>query len=221
MGQFHQPAPYMKNYEVIIINRNLAKDLIVKNHYTHKLSSCRYPLGLILDNRIVGVCVYGYPVGRLTTQSISPLVKENQVLELTRLWVNDSEGKNTESYFISKTFGWLKKWDKTIKVLISYADPEQKHLGLIYQATNWLYQGTKTRIVDGYYIEIKGELLHPRTCFSKYGTNKPQELLKIDSNLKMIKLEKKHRYIYILENNKKFKKAVLKTLKHPILEYPK
>jgi len=198
----------MKNYEVTIINRNIAKNLIEKNHYTHKLSSCRYPLGLILDNRIVGVCIYGYPVGRLTAQSISPKISENQVLELTRLWVEDTEGKNTESFFIGQTFKWLRKFDKNIEVLISYADPTQKHCGYIYQATNWLYQGTKTRLVDGFYHEINGEILHPRTCFSKYGTNKPDELLKIDPNSKRTELERKHRYIYILESNKKIRKEI-------------
>lgn len=211
----------MKNYEVNIINRKIAKELIIKNHYTHSVSSCRYPLGLILDNKIVGICMYGYPVGRLAAQSISSNIESKNVLELTRLWVNDSEGKNTESYFIGKTFEWLRMYDKNIKVLISYADPMQKHVGSIYQATNWLYQGNKTRIVDGYYAFINGEKLHPRTCFSKYGTNKPNELLKIDPNYKQEELERKHRYIYILETNKKRRKEILNNLKHPILPYPK
>lgn len=209
----------MKNYRIEIINPKIAKNLIIKNHYTHKWSSCRYAFGLILNNSIVGVCIYGYPVGRLTAQSISPKVLESGTLELTRLWINDSEGKNTESWFIGQTFKWLKKFDKTIKVLISYSDPMQNHVGYIYQATNWLYQGNKTRLVDGYYHIINGETLHPRTCFSKYGTNKPDELLKIDPNYKRFGLERKHRYIYIL--NKKDKKEILNTLKHPILKYPK
>ena len=209
----------MKNYDVGIINRSIAKNLIIENHYTHVFSSCRYSFGLILDNKIVGVCIYGYPVGRLTTASISKKIESNNVLELTRLWVNDSEGKNTESYFIGQTFKWLRKYDKGIKVLISYSDPMQKHVGYIYQATNWLYQGNKTRLVDGYYYIVHGETLHPRTCFSKYDTTKPDELLKIDPNSSRFALDRKHRYIYILD--KKNKKDILNTLKHPILPYPK
>lgn len=209
----------MKNYIVEIINPKIAKDLIIKNHYTHKFSSCRYAFGLILDNKIMGVCVYGHPVGRLTTASISPKVSDNEVLELTRLWVNDSEGKNTESWFIGQTFKWFRRFDKAIKVLISYSDPMQNHVGYIYQATNWFYQGNKTRLVDGYYHIINGETLHPRTCFSKYGTNKPDELLRIDPNYIRTIMDRKHRYIYILD--KKNRKEILNTLKHPILLYPK
>ena len=209
----------MKNYSIEVINQRIAKNLIIKNHYSHKWTSCRYAFGLILDNKIVGVCVYGYPVGRLTAQSISKKVEPKSTLELTRLWVNDSEGKNTESYFIGQTFKWLKRFDRSIKVLISYSDPMQKHVGYIYQATNWLYQGNKTRLVDGYYYIVHGETLHPRTCFSKYDTTKPDELLKIDPNSSRFALDRKHRYIYILD--KKNKKDILNTLKHPILPYPK
>lgn len=209
----------MKNYLVEIINPRIGKELIIKNHYTHKWSSCRYAFGLVLDNKIMGVCVYGSPVGRLTTASISPKVLGNEVLELTRLWVNDSEGKNTESWFIGQTFKWFRRFDKAIKVLISYSDPMQNHVGYIYQATNWLYQGNRTRLVDGHYHVINGETLHPRTCFARYGTNKPDELLKIDPNYKRFELERKHRYIYLLD--KKNRKEIIATLKHPILPYPK
>ena len=209
----------MKDYSIEIINQRIAKGLIIKNHYSHKWTSCRYAFGLILNNKIVGVCVYGYPVGRLTAQSISKIVEPGSILELTRLWVNDSEGKNTESFFIGQSFKWLRRFDKSIRVLISYSDPMQNHVGYIYQATNWLYQGNKTRLVDGYYHIVNGETLHPRTCFSKYGTNKPNELLKIDPNYERFELERKHRYIYILD--KKNKKEILNTLKHPILSYPK
>lgn len=209
----------MKPYLVEIINPKIAKDLIIKNHYTHKWTSCRYAFGLILNNKIVGTCVYGFPVGRLTAQSITEKIKLDNILELTRLWVNDSEGKNTESWFIGQTFKWLRKYDKNIKVLISYSDPMQNHVGYIYQATNWLYQGNKTRIVDGYYHIINGETLHPRTCFSKYGTNKPDKLLEIDPTYERFEMERKHRYIYILD--RKNRKEILNNLKHPILSYPK
>ena len=105
----------MKNFEIDIINQKIAKDLIIKNHYSHKWTSCRYAFGLILNNKIVGVCVYGCPVGRLAAQSISKIVEPENTLELTRLWVNDSEGKNTESFFIGQTFQWLRRFDKSIK----------------------------------------------------------------------------------------------------------
>ena len=86
---------------------------------------------------MVGVATYGYPVGRLAAQSISEDLENNQVLELTRLFIFDGYGKNIESYFIGQTIKWLQS-NTDIKALISYADPKVGHKGGIYQATNWL-----------------------------------------------------------------------------------
>lgn len=208
----------MKNYKVELIDKKIAKDIIINNHYSRKWTSCRYAFGLIIDNEIKGVAVYGFPIGRRVIKSISPILENNDVLELTRLWVNDSEGKNTESYFIGQTFKFLKK-NTNIKCLISYSDPFYGHLGVIYQATNWLYQGNNTMLVKSFIHVVKGEKLHPRSCVAKYGTIKEKELKLIDPNYYRIEMLKKHRYIYIL--SKKFKYKILKTLVHPILPYPK
>lgn len=194
----------------------MAKELVVKNHYSHKWTSCRYAIGLFDDEELIGVAVYGFPVGRQTVKSIAPILGNDEVLELTRLWLVDEAPKNSESYFLGRTFDWLKKNTKT-KVLISYSDPLYGHVGTIYQATNWLYQGNNTMLVKGYLHLINGEIMHPRKVVSVYGTIKTNEILKIDPDYKRIETKKKHRYIYILRGKKK----ILQVLKHKILPYPK
>jgi len=209
----------MTPFEVRTVDKAIAKRLIIKHHYSHKWSSCRYALGLILDNKIHGIATYGYPVGRQVVTSITTKPLEpDAVLELTRLWITDKDGKNTESWFLGKTFQWLRDNSRT-KILISYSDPMYHHVGTIYQATNWWYQGNNTMLIKSYIHVVKGERLHPRTCVAKYGTVKTEELLKIDPNYKRIKMEKKHRYLYVLHNRDR--KNILKTLKHPLVKYPK
>tara|TARA_R110000822_G_scaffold1299_6_gene5906 strand:+ start:6115 stop:6801 length:687 start_codon:yes stop_codon:yes gene_type:complete len=208
----------MLDYEILPMDKKLARDIIIKNHYTHKWSSCRYALGLFLDDRVYGVAIYGFPVGRQVVKSITPSLENTEVLELTRLWLKDEAPKNSESFFIGKTFKWLKK-NTDIKVLISYADPMADHVGIIYQATNWLYQGNNTMLVKGYLHKINGEVLHPRSVVAKYGTTKATTLVNIDPNYERIELKKKHRYIYIL--SKTDKRNIIENLKHPILPYPK
>lgn len=208
----------MKPYKIEVIDKSVAKQLIVENHYSHKWTSCKHPLGLLLNDEVVGVAVYGFPVGRRVVGSISPTLENGDVLELTRLWVRDTEPFNTESYFLGQTFQWLRK-NTDVKVLISYSDPMYGHVGTIYQATNWLYQGNGTMRVKGYLHRVNGELLHPRSCVSKYGTIKEKVLKEIDSEYERIPLKKKHRYIYILD--KRCKKKILSTLKHSIKPYPK
>ena len=202
------------------VSRKYAKQLIVLHHYAHAWSSCKHAIGLYKAGSVVGVAIYGSPVGRLTAQSIAPIVKDNEVLELTRLWVNDSEGKNTESWFLGQTFKWLKKNDPKIKVLISYTDPTVGHIGTIYQATNWLYQGNEIRFTEYFMYKIKGVTHHPRTVFSKYGTNDLEKLKKVEPDIEIIPTERKHRYIYIL-TPKRERKKILKAIKRPIKPYDK
>lgn len=217
----------MLNYYIKPIGKRIAKDIIVKNHYSHKWTSCRYALGLFdklksdifFDNdKLVGVAIYGFPVGRQVVKSITQSMENKDVLELTRLWLRDEEPKNSESFFLGRTFDWLRK-NTDIKVLISYSDPMHNHTGIIYQATNWLYQGNDTMKIKSYFHKIHGELLHPRTVVSKYGTIKSEELIKVDENYERIEMMKKHRYLYIL--HKKDRKQIISELKHPLLPYPK
>ncbi|QDP59909.1 MAG: putative adenine modification enzyme [Prokaryotic dsDNA virus sp.] len=209
----------MLDYSISLIEKPIAKEIIVANHYTHKWSSCRYALGLFLGDELHGVAIYGFPVGRQVVKSISPQLENQDVLELTRLWLRDEAPKNSESFFIGQTFKWLKENTDT-KVLISYADPMADHLGIIYQATNWLYQGNNTMLVKGYLHKINGEWMHPRSAVAKYGTVKTSKLLEIDPEYERKELKKKHRYIYIL-TDKREKRKILATLKHPVLPYPK
>lgn len=215
----------MKNYSIEPIGKRVAKQLIIENHYSHKWTSCRYALGLFDESNVMfglsqlaGIAVYGFPVGRQVVKSITSSMENKDVLELTRLWLKDVEPKNSESYFLGQTFKWLRN-NTDVKVLISYSDPMYGHLGIIYQATNWLYQGNNTMKIKSYLHKINGELMHPRTVVSKYGTIKTKELLKIDENYERIEMMKKHRYLYIL--HKKDRRKIMKELKHPLLPYPK
>jgi hypothetical protein len=208
----------MIEYSISLIDKNIAKKLIIENHYSHKWTSCRYAIGLFDGDKLIGVAVYGFPVGRQTVKSITPNLNNSDVLELTRLWLVDEAPKNSESYFLGQTFKWLRD-NTNVKVLISYSDPMQEHLGIIYQATNWLYQGNSTMLIKGYLHKINGETMHPRSVVALYGTIKVDELKKIDPNYERIEMKKKHRYLYIL--HKKDRNKIISELKHKILPYPK
>lgn len=207
------------NFTIRLIDKKIAKDLIIKNHYSHKWTSCRYAIGLFNNNNnLTGVAIYGFPVGRQTIKSITKNLGNDDVLELTRLWLRDEEPKNSESYFLGKTFDWLRK-NTNIKVLISYSDPMYGHLGIIYQATNWLYQGNNTMLIKGYLHKINGNVMHPRSVVALYGTINTQHLKSIDPNYERIEMKKKHRYLYIL--HKKDRKKIISELKHKVVPYPK
>ena len=145
------------------------------------------------------------------------------MLELTRLFIFDDYGKNTESVVLSKTFNWLKENASDIKVLVSYSDPEQGHLGIIYQATNWIYQGNRFRLMPNFGVKLTedGKWIHSRTVFAKYGSHNLEHLKKkIGHTFWRAEEPEKHRYIYLL-CSKKDKKKIMNTLIHKSQPYPK
>ena len=215
------------------ISKSVAKDIIIKNHYSGIWTKVSYCLGLYVEDdshsffsstdKLIGVATYGDPIGRHSGQSISELLDRKEVLELTRLFVFDGYGCNVESWFVGQTFKWLRKHARHIIGLISYSDPKAGHLGTVYQSTNWIYQGNRIRPNDSWLFKFEenGEWQHGRTIFPYYGTNNPTKIQKVIGKTFWIKKEpRKHRYIYIL-TGKKDKKKVMKNLKYPILPYPK
>ena len=128
-----------------------------------------------------------------------------------------------ESISISKTFKWLKTNADDIKVLISYADPGQEHVGGIYQATNWMYQGYNLGIMDNYGIKLEpdGKWIHSRTVYSMYGSGNLEHLKnRIGHTFWRRKEPRKHRFFFLL-GSKGEKKKIVESLKHPLQPYPK
>lgn len=173
--------------------------------------------------KLIGTIVYGTPVGRLAANSISDLLNRDEVWELTRLFIHDGFGKNIESHVISQSFKYIKKHHPNIKCLMSYADPEAGHVGTIYQATNWLYQ-IQPMIGPSYLFSFTNdpyEWVHPRTINSKYETADVHKLSDVCKKDFWYRIQmKKHRYLMFL-TNKKEKRKLINSLKHPVIPYPK
>ena len=217
------------------VTKNRAKRVVIKYHYSKLWTKCSVAFGLFHqtgnehaffdepEEKMVGVIVYGDPIGRLTGQSISDEIERTEVLELTRLFIHDGYGSNIESWFISQSFKWLRRFRPNIKALISYASPVEGHSGTIYQATNWIYQGNNNRWNDGWLFKFKpdGRWKHGRTIFPYYNSNDPKEIQKkVTEPFWIRKEQQKHSYVYILAG-KRDKKNILNTLKHETLPYPK
>lgn len=124
------------------------------------------------------------------------------VIELRRLCCIDDTPKNTESYFIGKTLRWLKR-NTEIKTVVSYADPEYGHSGVIYRASNFQHIGMTSK---GKVIMWEGRKYHDKAIRTKYkGELKPfakriKEALE-NGEAEYKKTEGKHIYIYKLRND--------------------
>jgi hypothetical protein len=219
------------------VSKSTAKDMIVKYHYSHKWTLCRIAYGIYYrtdvkadffdanDEKLIGVAVYGQPVGRSAAASISKIVPIHQVFELTRLFIHDGYGKNIESYCVSQSLKMVKRDFPQLQAIISYADGEQGHKGIIYQASGFCYQGNSSlALMPNHSVSLLPppyHWIHSRTISSNYGSHNVEHLKKkIGKTFWRKKESSKHRYVYLL-GNKIEKKRILANLKHPFLPYPK
>lgn len=223
-----------ENYYIKPISKNMARKMIVDNHYSHLWTKCSVAFGVFqrglenaffdtFDDVLLGCVVFGDPIGVDVVNSISPLVGQGSVWELTRLWIQDGTPKNIESWAIAQSLSYIKKEYPNIKVIISYADPEFNHRGIVYQASNFLFQEVG--------IDVKRWMLsfsdnpykwhHPKTIMDKYDCNGVKDLKeKMPKPFWLKTTGRKFRYIYITAG-KTEKKKIFNTLKHPAKAYPK
>jgi hypothetical protein len=158
-------------------------------------------------NEWCGVICYG--IGATNNIAEPYNLKQGEVIELVRMALNGKQDSTTKAMAISLKL--ITKNAPNVKLVVSYADSEQGHYGIIYQATNWFYTGFS---VDTNLI-INGERKHRRTLGSKYGTCSAIELRKKGLNVEVLKTKPKWKYIYPLE---KSLISLCKSLSRP---YPK
>lgn len=161
-----------------------------------KHTFCLFREGKFGIPELIGVCIYTRPAGPSAGQSYYPKAPD-KVLELRRLCLIDDTPKNAESYFIGHTLRWLKK-NTDWEFVISYADMEQNHTGVIYRATNFDYLGITK---PGRTLEVDGERFHVRTLSMldrPYGREINRRYKEKDPNVKIIETKPKHIYTYSL-----------------------
>lgn len=194
----------MNGYKVIMLKNGEQNQWLLKKHYAKRLPSISYAFGLVDDEKIVGVCTFGFPPN-FNYNNGKCIFNDHEVmtLELNRLVMNVVEVKNLLSFFVSQCIKLLPK----PMALVSYADPNQNHHGYIYQATNWIYTGVSTP--KKRYIFEDGSSFDIRRGIDTKG-----KIVDIQD------MKPTHRYIY-LHGNKQQKKTMLKRFKLDSLPYPK
>jgi hypothetical protein len=165
---------------------------------------------LFLDDECKGVVVYGTPSSAPLRRGIAGDENINNVVELTRLWVCDSVPRNGESFLIGNT---IKQCGK--EIVVSYAEIEQGHLGIVYQATNWYYTGLSAKRTNWV---VEGIDKHCQTIADKYTSQELKE--KYGDKFSLKPRPRKHRYVFMNAKGKR-KKELLRSLKYKIMPYPK
>lgn len=202
----------LEDYSIEKISYQLAVETVIREHYLHRKAPISHAWGMFdNDKNLVGVVTYGVPASSTLLRGVCGEEEAKNVYELNRLWVSDSVPKNGESFLIGNTIKLLDR-----EIVVSYADTAQDHLGVVYQATNWIYTGLSAKFKDP---KVKGLENQHHATYANGLTNK-QVIEKFGDRVYFEDRPRKHRYVYI-NARKSRKKALLNKLKYKVLPYPK
>lgn len=188
----------------------IAKAMLERHHYLHSLAGgTSMAFGVFIDNLLKGVLTLG--VGPANAYELVEGAKRNDCLTLTRLRISDELPSNSESRVIGTVLRELRRHTK-LKFMLSYADPSQGHLGVIYQASNGLYTGVSAAPL----LDLgDGVPRHSRSVSHAYGTHSRRHFASHGADIRLVPQTGKHRYVYFLDRTWRSR------LRVPILPYPK
>ena len=202
--------------EIKLVTRKDYLPFMLDIHYAKRIPSVSYAYGLYINNNLEGIVSYGTPPSSTLRRGIAGDRFIPDVLELNRL-VLQRNNKNDSSWLIANSLKALPK----NRIVVSYADTSQDHVGYVYQATNFIYTGLSAKRTDW---KVRGkEHLHSQSIVDEFrGQPNRSKLMreKYGDNFYSINRPRKHRYIYVT-GSKTYKKEVLKNLKYKIKNYPK
>jgi hypothetical protein len=221
-------------YEMREIPREEAFDLVVAHHYLHRRTTYRRAFGLFDGDTLVGGIIFGIPSSFTLRCGICGVAEAQHVVELTRLWVDDSVPKNGESRLIGFALREMKRLEPDLDIVVSFADEGAGHHGSIYQATNFLYTGTSARFRDPVPKGFKGHRLTAgktsdlKEWYRATYNCEPTGLSTFDlmelkfgkGNVEWVERTRKHRYI-IFNSNRRRERELRRKLTYKVLPYPK
>jgi hypothetical protein len=185
------------------IDRKIAQEMIIKNHYSHKWNTAfgKINVGIFKDDELLGVASYGNLMNPKSYKKISENLESNNIIKLNRLWIDDKLGMNAETILISSSFKIIKALYPEIKIVQSFADG-RLGCGTIYKASNFKYFGFEESL---FYENIETKETQHKVPMEN--TMRPTGMLKLNALYcqgKLLPMKvKTYRYLYILD--KKYK----------------
>lgn len=193
------------------ISRKTAEQFVMTQHYSRRMPVFWEAFGLVVDGLVDGVVIYGQPSPPINRGAFRD--RDFRLYELARL-VIQTDMKNAASILVGRSLRLLKERPSAV---VSYADTEWGHAGIVYQATNWLYTGA-TKSHDHMYM-VDGVRTHPMNLRGR-GITDPKRWA-AENGIKMVPPMEKHRYFF-LNGTKAERKIMRAKLAYPVVDdYPK
>ena len=173
-------------------NYEAAKYACLNWHYSKSMPAGKIvKIGVWENNEYIGCILFSRGANNNIGKPYG--LTQLEICELTRVALNNHSTPTTQ--IIARAIKLFKNYNTGIKLIVSYADMEQNHIGIIYQAGNWIYEGYTESKKTCPPVELFGKMIHSRTINNRYGTANIDWLRNnVDKNARrMYELKGKHK----------------------------
>ena len=200
-----------KDFLIRSIPTSVARQVCETKHY---LGS--YPGGSLLNfgmfasDMLLGVAVLG--AGPTNLHCLFSKARREEVICLSRFWLDDRLGKNSESRALAIVLRLLRRYQSTAKAVVAYSDPEAGHTGAIYRACGFLYIGESSAMT--LYRLPDGTVHHSRSLGHRFGTRSLRYFSAHCVNVELVPQARKLTYVALIDHSWR------ERLTRPVFPYP-
>ncbi len=178
------------------ISHQAAKFAVMNYHYSRRMPcGLLYRYGVWENNSFIGCVIFG----RGTNKHLGKpwQLKQTQICELVRVALKTHD--TPTSKIVMTAVRLLKKHNTRLEAIVSYADLDQNHIGVLYQACGWHFLG---KVDSGLSFIIHGKQVHNRTLENTYWGPRRLQWFKnnVDPNATS-KRSSRYKYIYRYNKN--------------------
>jgi len=186
----------MADLRLDFCSHDAARHAVMRWHYSRAMPASKMVrIGAWEGKRFVGALLYGSGANRHLSRPFG--LKPTEACELVRVALAPGREHPT-SKCVAISLKILKRQSPGLRLVVSYADTKEGHLGVIYQATNWLFLGGSTQP----YLKVRGKIEHPRSLYDRYGPGGQQiGWLRehVDPRAERVAMMPKLKYIYVFD----------------------
>ena len=189
-----------------------ARHAVMRWHYSRTMPTAKLVrIGVWEEKKFSGAILYGIGANRHLARPYG--LEATEVCELVRVALAPARMHPT-SQCVAVSLKLLKRQSPGLRLVVSFADLGQGHIGTVYQAGGWLYLGTS----DQSYFKVRSRVVHPRTLYDRHGRGGQSVAWlreHVDPNAERVPMAPKLRYVMPLD------KALRRELAPKTLPYPK
>jgi hypothetical protein len=173
-----------------------AKHAVMRWHYSRAMPSSKLVrFGVWEKKKFSGTIIFGLGANRHIARPFG--LKDQEVCELVRVALAPGREHPT-SKCVAISLRMLRRQSPGLKLVVSYADAGQGHVGTLYQAVGFYFIGTS----DQSYIRVRGTIEHPRTLwdrFGRQGQSIPWLRENVDPRAERVPMAPKLKYVFPLD----------------------